>query len=825
MKRLLILGAFVAGILALAVVAVPMLVSGERFRPILESQIGKALGRPVKIGSCSLRLLPPAVDADHISIAEDPRFTHARPFAEAKQLRVRARLVPLLKGQVDIASLTVTQPNVELIQSRDGRWNAASLGGGGGGPGGTVALGRISIVDGTVAVTTSGGGRTVYEHVDLSVGDIAAGSRMPIDLALRIGPKQSIEFHGSARAGGGVTEAQGRIEWKNPEVGTKKLSYAIASEFDAQYTGGVMRISRLHATVGSLAVRITGSVDNRTAKPTLALDVDVPSASITELAQLAAGFGVAFSPDYRVKGTMAAKVAVRGTAAEPALSGTVDVADLEISGGEIKDPVRMSALKLDLTPEAIRSRPFQVQSGPTRLNGYLSVAGYAKSPRLEAAVFADNSDLGDLVRMAQAYGVTAAQGMSASGRTSVHIRVHGPMKRGSPLSYSGTVALEAAEIRLASLTKPVAVEKAGVKFEADSAVVDQAAIRVGNSNLQGTLRVRDFAHPDLQLAIRIDRLNASELRGLVKPGPGGAPSGTARVTARGNVAIGNLNLEPLVLTDVRSGFTFEKGILNLDPLTAGTYNGQLTGSITVDTNADPVRYTARTKLQKVDAEGLLAAATPLRKVLTGAMSGDTQLSFAPKPGEDLARSLRGTLSLRLAEGKFLPISLLGEVGTIAQFLNKKLPAVGGVTPFLGLSGDFNIENGTASTENLRLDLDAGSVQAAGAMNLADQTLNMKLITTLSRQFSEQAGGSRIGGYLSSAVSNAKGELLIPLLLSGSFSRPQLAPDLVTMGKLKLQHAMPGLTGSPGSVIDAITGNKEGVRSILDSLRTKKKDVK
>jgi len=280
-----------------------------------------------------------------------------------------------------------------------------------------------------------------------------------------------------------------------------------------------------------------------------------------------------------------------------------------------------------------------------------------------------------------------------------------------------------------------------------------------------------------------------------------------------------------VLTDVRTGFTFEKGILKLQPLTAGTYNGQLTGGITVDTNAGPARYTASTKLQKVDAEGLLAAATPLRKVLTGVLSGDTQLSFAPKPGEDLARSLSGTLSLRLADGKFLPVSLLGEIGTIAQFLNKKMPAVATVTPFLGLSGDFNVENGIARTENLRMDLDVGSVQIGGVMNLADQTLNMKLLATLARQFSEQAGGSRIGGYLTSAVSNSKGELLIPLLVGGSFSRPHLAPDIVTMGKLKLQHAMPTLIGSPESVIDAIKGNKEGVRSILDSLHPKKKDAK
>lgn len=866
MRRALILGGSLAGLIVLVLAALPLLVSGERFQPLLRAQLEKALARPVEIGACSLGMFPPALVVDRLAIGEDPRAASTRPFASARELRVQPRLLTLLRGQVEIASLRLVQPAIELIEMADGSWNTASLGGAGGGAqgGGALRLNSLSAEDAQFALTTRARGRTVYPHIDLRVRDIAPGARMPIDLAANIAPGQAIEFHGSAappaaldgklslqrcslaallaflnrssgaRLDGALTggiefasrkdgiAAQGKLEWTDARLPASKLPYTIAADFSAGSAGSLYRIARFNTRLGGLAINASGTVNTQGAQPELALDIQIPSASITELAQLAAGFGAAFSPQYQVKGTVSARVAARGTAAAPVFTGTVDIANLEAAGGEVKQPVRTGRIALELTPDVIRSRPFEVESGPTKLTAFFALANYSQTPRLEASAFAANSNLADLVRMAQAYGVSAAQGASASGQAAFRLRIHGPLVKGTALNYSGDASLAGAEVQLPSLTKPVRVDKASLKFEADSAVVENASLRIGNSHLQGGLRVRNFSRPHLTLQAQVDRLAASEMKGLLKPTPGAPSSAPPRLTADGTIGIGKLVLEPLELTAVKSSFTFENGLLKLEPITAGGYGGQVAGAITVDTRSEPARYDVRTRLQRVDSEQLLAAATPLRKILTGALSGEAALSFAPKPNEDLARTLSGTMSLKLADGKLLPLSLLGELGALAQFVNKQAPAAGSITPLLGLSGDLNFQNGSAATENLRLDLDAGSATLAGALDLAAQTVNMKMLTTLSKRYADEAGGTRIGGYLTTAVINQKGEMLIPSLIAGPLSRPRITPDAVAMGKLKLQHALPALGGAPGSVVDAIKGDKEGVRSILDTLRGKKK---
>jgi len=166
------------------------------------------------------------------------------------------------------------------------------------------------------------------------------------------------------------------------------------------------------------------------------------------------------------------------------------------------------------------------------------------------------------------------------------------------------------------------------------------------------------------------------------------------------------------------------------------------------------------------------------------------------------------------------MNLLGELGKFAQFLKISPDKF---TNFLALTGDLKFSGGVANTENLKLDLDNAQVSLAGLMNLVDQSLNLKLKTLLNRKLAEEVGGTRIGGYLTAAVTNAGGEMTIPSILTGTFTKPRFAPDMASMARLKLQSVVPALSRDPNTVIDAIKGNKEGVRGIIDIFKGKKKE--
>jgi hypothetical protein len=123
-----------------------------------------------------------------------------------------------------------------------------------------------------------------------------------------------------------------------------------------------------------------------------------------------------------------------------------------------------------------------------------------------------------------------------------------------------------------------------------------------------------------------------------------------------------------------------------------------------------------------------------------------------------------------------------------------------------MKGGFAIAKGVVTTEDLRVELDRAAAVFTGGFSLVDQTLNLRMLTTLNKQLSEEVGGTKIGGFLSAAVAGPKGELMMPSLVKGTFAKPIFTPDAVAVGKMKL--------GSPGSL-------EEGVKGVLGLFKGKK----
>ena len=60
MKRILKIGAIAFGIILVILIALPMLINVNSFRPKIESELAAALGRQVTVGNLSLSILSAA---------------------------------------------------------------------------------------------------------------------------------------------------------------------------------------------------------------------------------------------------------------------------------------------------------------------------------------------------------------------------------------------------------------------------------------------------------------------------------------------------------------------------------------------------------------------------------------------------------------------------------------------------------------------------------------------------------------------------------------------------------------------------------------------
>ena len=99
----------------------------QRLRTRIVRSISLALGRPVDVGSVTLRLLPqPGFDLENFVVHEDPEFG-AEPVLQSSEVVATVRVSSLLRGRLEISRLSLTEPSINLVRNGEGRWNLEKL--------------------------------------------------------------------------------------------------------------------------------------------------------------------------------------------------------------------------------------------------------------------------------------------------------------------------------------------------------------------------------------------------------------------------------------------------------------------------------------------------------------------------------------------------------------------------------------------------------------------------------------------------------------------------------------------------------------------------
>lgn len=117
------LGAFVA-LVVVVLLAAPLLIDAESFKPRIAAAIRDVTGRELAIaGPVKLRLLPsPVVEAADIKLSNMPGGK-AASMVEAKSLRLAVGVFSLLAGRLDVSELKLVEPRIALEVTADGRAN------------------------------------------------------------------------------------------------------------------------------------------------------------------------------------------------------------------------------------------------------------------------------------------------------------------------------------------------------------------------------------------------------------------------------------------------------------------------------------------------------------------------------------------------------------------------------------------------------------------------------------------------------------------------------------------------------------------------------
>jgi AsmA family len=113
-------------VLLVLLVAAP-LVSLNRYKSRITHLMAASLGRPVRLSSVELRLLPrPGFVLYDLTVDEDPAYG-AEPVLHASTVTASIRLLSLWSGRLEISRISVDDASLNLVRTGEGQWNLGSL--------------------------------------------------------------------------------------------------------------------------------------------------------------------------------------------------------------------------------------------------------------------------------------------------------------------------------------------------------------------------------------------------------------------------------------------------------------------------------------------------------------------------------------------------------------------------------------------------------------------------------------------------------------------------------------------------------------------------
>ena len=390
-----------------------------------------AFGRPVEVSNYGFSLLKgPRLEANYVTVGEDPRFGNEY-FLRADQLSVGLRWTALLRGRIELGTLSFTNPHLNLVHLPDGEWNLESWLPKP--PGNTAAaMGAVRESARPQRIEISGG------RIDFKTG----GEKMPFALI----------------------DVQGRVEQAAPGSWQMDLETQPFRASAAVQQAGELRLT---GAVGGTSSRL------RPAK----LHLDWSDASLSDVLRLARG------TDYGIRGLLALQIAAKTEGAGWQYTSRAELSQLhrwdlppraDDPAADISADARWVPGKgrLELTQARIetpRSNLRGTGSVEWRFDQRLSRVA-VKNTRMELT--SSGVQLGDLLTWYRAFHPEVDDRIALAGMAGVDLAVRG----WPPRIEDGSIATEGATLSGASLSSDFDLGHAAMEFSPGRITVPPATI-------------------------------------------------------------------------------------------------------------------------------------------------------------------------------------------------------------------------------------------------------------------------------------------------------------------------------------------------------------
>jgi hypothetical protein len=328
-------------------------------------------------------------------------------------------------------------------------------------------------------------------------------------------------------------------------------------------------------------------------------------------------------------------------------------------------------------------------------------------------------------------------------------------------------------------------------------------LRYGKAKIKGTLGLENLDRPNFHFAIKSPYLNIDELLGEDDPNAkesekakeektGGNPHGLeanvrrqlAKVSGKGSLDIGRADFNDMTFRNFKGALTMKNGKVKFQALDFDIYGGHISAAgSTFNLPARYTEYALKLSTQNIQIGQALDAHTSMGKVMTGALNQKLTLSGRGLSGDDLKKSLDGSVRFSTKSLTIKSLDLLGPIGApVDKALKKAGNLFGQYEGFSAASAQTQSASSGLKGTTLKnieafLDFNKGRFKLKkpikaqthfGALSLSgggalDNTVDLKATASLSPSTVNKAMGRK-------AVSKS---VDVPLHIGGTFDKPKI----------------------------------------------------
>ena len=366
------------------------------------------------------------------------------------------------------------------------------------------------------------------------------------------------------------------------------------------------------------------------------------------------------------------------------------------------------------------------------------------------------------------------------------------------------------------------------KGNKDSMALSEGLLKLDDSNLIFSALVKELLKPNLKFDFQLDEIDLDRYLPESPSKEETAQSGNAgpvkvkseepvkkktdygplrKLVLDGKIKVGKLKAHGATIENVDVHILAKNGIITIDPLGLNLYQGSIASKVELNVK----KSNPRTKLS-IDAKGIQAG--PLMKdamqkeLIEGVLKTKVMLSMTGETPDMIKQTLTGKGELLFTDGAVVGIDLANAVRNIKASFGigeqvKEKPR----TDFAELKIPFTAKNGLININGTSLKSPLIRVLATGKVNLVKELLDLRVDPKFVATLKGQGDAKQRSG------------LMVPVLITGSFSSPKIRPDLKAMigGGIPSTEGLKQILGTKGDQKEKVESVKKDIKKQIKGL--------